>query len=284
MSILGLAQKKANPQVFNPDRFSPLSRLHDREIQSLLKIDEKQKETLAGIQRNWQREFNEFSDLPTERRDRKKLREILAKYEKRAAETLSSEQRKNVFGLTTLTYFGVPALKDFRRETYRNELALNEEQIGLINSLYRQWLGEGLALLNKPENEQKDRRRQLEVLQSFNEKWDASVSRQVSLTFSTEQKTRFGQLKFQRQCIVLRLELFAEDSVRSELKLTKEQRQAVDVLIKNLPAGWEAHYRASTDGYEKCVRMLDERQLGIFKAKLGKISEQTRGLLLPTVK
>ena len=144
MSIAVLAQENSESRVFNPDHFSSLSRLRNAEIQELLKIDQQQKDTLIKIQRNWEDTFGVFCKMPADQQDRTNLREILAKYERAANDALDDEQRENLSRLTTLTYFGLPTLKKLRREEYRNELTINEEQTELIDALYRRWLKKGL--------------------------------------------------------------------------------------------------------------------------------------------
>ena len=206
--------------------------------------------------------------------------DILTKYERAANDSLGDEQRKNAFRLTTLTYFGLPTLRELRKEEYRNELALDEKQTELIDSLYRQWLKEGLDLLNEPEHKQKKRSQSRSVIRPFNQKWDATVRREIRSTFSTNQNTRFDQLDFQYRCTVLHVKVFADDSLRNELNLTEEQRQTVDELIANLSELRGLGSRAaSIEGYETFVGMLDEKQLAAFKSKLGRLSDRKNGLL-----
>jgi len=138
----------------------------------------------------------------------------------------------------------------------------------------------GLDLLNAPENRQKDRSQSMSLIRPFNQKWDEIVRQEIRSTFTTEQNARFDQLDFQYQCIILNVKIFADDSLRNELKLTEEQRQTMDELIANLPELHGPRFRAvGKKGFEKCIGMLDEKQLTTFKRKLGKLTDRTNGLL-----
>lgn len=276
MSTFVLAQEMSVKTVFNPDVFSPLSRLRDLQIQTLLKLDQKQKNTLFEIQENWGVEFSEF---PSDTQGEKKLREILKNYEKAADEALNLEQQRKLHHLTLLTNFPIRTLENFRKVSYRNELALSERQIESIDRLYRQWLIEGLDLLANLENEGNKRYQYISVIKSFNIEWAEKVGKKISSTFSTKQFLRVSQLDFQHNCAVLGVEIFVDDSLRSELSFTKDQRRFVDETIAQLPESFGERFRAVREGYEKCVRMLDEKQLAMFKSKLGKLTERNSRLI-----
>jgi hypothetical protein len=267
---------KTPSRTFNPELFSPLSRLQDPTIRLLLKLSEGQKQAVDLVQKEWSNEFQQFSQLPREERNRSNLKESLRHFESKAAETLSVEQKNRLTRFTTVGWIGVKTFSNYRDVQLQKELAFRNDQKSAVEKLYAQWLTEAEARLLQLEKQNQGRRVHWIKIQPFNKAWNAKARDALFEILSNSQKMRFEQIQLQSDCAVEGPRVFTRPEVAKALQLTSEQRRQIAQLEKvlekaSMKRDFLQRFRATRGGYQQCFNLLTDQQRQLWKKKLGKL-------------
>lgn len=268
-----------SPQTgFNPDAFSPLSRLRDATIRRMLGLAEDQIKKIDEVQSNWLAEFQKHSKLPRAEQNRAKLRELMRTFEGKATELLSHEQREQLDRLSSVTRFStfVPTLTLLRSDHVQKALELSNEQKLATQKLYEQWLRDGEAFLLRPENQDLADAtvgKQMARLMPFGEAWDTNARKSVLDMLTESQTVRLEQIELQRDSLLEGPRVLLRPENSEELRLSSRRKDQIRQLAIEFAdiTGIRGRKRLERKSklYSKSLDVLTEQQLQLWRKKVG---------------
>ena len=252
---------------YNPDVFGPLSSLRDASIRELIELRPEQIASIEKLDSLWKERFAVISQ---HEESRNKIKAVLKDVEGQALNVLSAGQADRLRRLRKITFFEIRYFRLLRRCDIQCDLKLTNDQLAIIESVYKQWLVFAEDQVGKQTLDQISPAELLNLLAEKREVWENRVRKDLRLSLSENQKVREEQIELQDRVIQSGPKVFLVEEIHRSLNIDKRTGEKIDELAKAFTElRTIEQVRAMPEAYNQVITTLTMPQQMKWESMLG---------------